>query len=102
MAAKNTVNIQKMQAAAGELENINSSMMKQIKKLDETIAEVRKVWSGEASTTYLKQYDKNAKSFQAMANAIKQASEALKESCSSYDHADSTAMDIVSKMGSRG
>ncbi len=102
MAAKNTVNIAKMQAAAGELENIHVSMQKEIKKLEETISEVRKVWSGEASTTYLKQYDKNAKSFSSMAKAIKDASEALKDSCSAYDNADSNAMDIVAKLGGRG
>ncbi len=102
MAAKNTVNIQKRQAAAGELENIHVSMQKQIKKLEETMSEVRKVWSGEAATTYLKQYDKNSKSFSSMAKAIKDASEAMKESCSTYDQADSSAMDIVAKLGSRG
>ena len=40
MAAKNTVNIQKMQSAATELDRIYSQMIKQIKTLDETMSSV--------------------------------------------------------------
>ena len=102
MAAKNTVNIQKMKSAAKELENIYSSMQKQMKTLDETMSNVKQAWSGEAANIYLKQYDKNLKSFQNMANAIKSASAALNQSCTTYDQADSSAMDVVQKLGVRG
>ena len=102
MAAKNTVNIQKMRSAASELDNIHSSMQKQIKKLDETMSSVKQVWTGDAAGTYLKQYDKNLKSFQGMANAIRSASQALIQSCTTYDQADSSAMDVVQKLGKRG
>ena len=101
MAAKNTVNIQKMQSAATELDRIYSQMIKQIKTLDETMSSVKQVWQGEAANTYLKQYQKNEKAFESMANAIKSASETLFESSSTYGEADSTAMDIVQKMGKR-
>ncbi len=102
MAAKNTVNIQKMRSAASELENIHSNMQKQIKKLDETMSSVKQVWTGDAAGTYLKQYEKNLKSFQGMAQAIRSASQALTQSCTTYDQADSSAMDVVQKLGKRG
>ena len=102
MAAKNTVNIQRMRSAISELENIHSSMSKQIKTLDETMSSVKKVWTGEAANTYLNQYSKNLKNFQNMANAINSAVNALAESCNVYETTDYNAMDIVSKMGKRG
>ena len=102
MAAKNTVNIQKMRSAISELENIHSNMQKHMKSLDETMSSVKKVWKGEAANEYLKQYQKNQKSFANMANAIQNAANALAESCSIYEQVDSNAMDIVQKMGRRG
>ena len=101
MAAKNTVNIQKMRSAATELDNIYSSMQKQIKTLEETMSSVKKVWKGDAANTYLKQYDNNHQSFQNMANAIRSASQALGESSNTYEHADNDAMDVVQKLGKR-
>ena len=98
MAAKNTVNIQKMRSAASELDNIYASMQKNIKTLEETMNSVKRVWSGDAAATYLKQYDKNHDSFRKMAAAIKSASQALGESCNTYGQADNRAMDIVEKM----
>jgi|UPI0005D2C8D5 WXG100 family type VII secretion target len=102
MAAKNTVNIQKMRSAASELDNIYASMQKNIKTLEETMNSVKRVWSGDAAATYLKQYDKNHDSFRKMAAAIRSASQALGESCNTYGQADNRAMDIVEKMGRRG
>ena len=102
MAAKNTVNKQKMRSAISELENIYSNMQKQLKTLDETMSSVKKVWTGEAANTYLKSYQKNLKDFQNMANAINSAVNALAEACNIYDEVDYNAMDIVSKMGKRG
>lgn len=102
MAAKNTLNIQKMRAAASELDNIYSSMQKQMKTLDETMMNIKKVWVGDAAKTYLDQYDKNYRAFQAMATAVMSASNALQDSCNTYDQADNTAMDIVQKLGKRG
>ncbi|MCR4897084.1 MAG: WXG100 family type VII secretion target [Lachnospiraceae bacterium] len=101
MATKNTVNLQKMRSAVTELENIHSTMTKNLKVLDETMAKVKQVWNGEAATTYLKQYEKHLKSFQNMANAINSASNSLAESCNIYDQVDSQTMDIVQKMGKR-
>ncbi|MCR4786791.1 MAG: WXG100 family type VII secretion target [Lachnospiraceae bacterium] len=102
MAAKNTVNYQKMRAAISELENIHTNMMKHMKSLDETMASVKKVWKGEAANEYLKQYQKNLKDFQNMAESIHSASNALAESCNVYEMTDAQAMEIVSKMGKRG
>ncbi|MCR4903476.1 MAG: WXG100 family type VII secretion target [Butyrivibrio sp.] len=102
MAAKNTVNVQRMKSAAAELDNIYSSMQKQIKTLEETMSSIKQVWTGDASNTYLKQYEKNSNTFKAMANAIKSASEALGDSCNTYDQADNSALDVVQKMGRRG
>ena len=101
MASKNTVNIQRMRSAVTELENIYSSMQKQIKTLDETMSSVKQVWTGDAANTYIKQYSKNLRDFQNMANAIRSASGALAESCNVYETVDNNAMDIVSKMGRR-
>ncbi len=101
MATKNTVNIQRMRSAVTELENIYSSMQKQIKTLDETMSNVKQVWTGDAANTYLKQYTKNLQDFNNMANAIKSASGALAESCNVYETVDNNAMDIVQKMGRR-
>ena len=53
MAAKNTVNYQKMRAAISELENIYSNMQKHMKSLDETMSAVKKAWKGEAANEYL-------------------------------------------------
>ncbi len=102
MAAKNTVNVQKMRSAIGELENIYSNMQKHMKSLDETMSSVKKVWKGEAANEYLKQYQKNLKDFQNMAEAVNSASNALAESCGVYETTDAQAMDIVAKMGKRG
>jgi WXG100 family type VII secretion target len=102
MAAKNTVNVQRMRQAISELENIHSAMQKNIKSLDETMSHVKQVWTGDAANTYLKQYQKNQKSFQNMANAIQNAINALADSCGIYEQVDANAMDIVQKMGRRG
>ncbi len=102
MAAKNTVNIQRMRTAASELDRIYTSMSNQIKKLEETIAAVKQNWHGDAANTYLKQYEKNQKAFQNMANAIRSASQALTQSSNTYDQADNSAMDVVQKIGKRG
>ncbi len=102
MAAKNTVNVQKMRAAIGELENIYSNMQKHMKSLDETMSSVKKVWKGEAANEYLKQYQKNLKDFQNMAEAVNSASNALAQSCGVYEATDAQAMDVVAKMGKRG
>ena len=102
MAANNTVNQQKMKSAANELSNIYQNMEKQIKKLDETMNSVKKVWTGEAATTYLKSYQNHLESFKKMSNAIMSASNAITESATTYDQAESTAMDIVQKLGRRG
>ena len=102
MAAKNTVNIQKMRSAITELENIYSNMQKHMKSLDETMASVKKVWTGEAANTYLQSYQKNLKDFQNMANAINSAVNALAESCNVYEEVDYRALDIVEKLGKRG
>ena len=95
MAAKNTVNKQKMRSAISELENIYSNMQKQLKTLDETMSSVKKVWTGEAANTYLKSYQKNLKDFQNMAEAINSASNALAESCNVYEMTDAQAMDVA-------
>ncbi len=102
MAAKNTVNIQKMRSAIGELENIHSNMQKHMKSLDETMSSVKKVWKGEAANEYLKQYQKNQKDFQNMAEAINSAVNTLAEACNVYEMTDNQAMDVVAKMGKRG
>lgn len=102
MAAKNTVNAQKMKAAATQLENINATMLKQIKELDETMSAVKQAWTGEAANSYLKQYQNNEKTFRQMAEAIKSAAESLTESSDTYTKADSAAMDVVNKLGRRG
>lgn len=102
MAAKNTVNVQKMQSASNQLENLYNSMQKQIKNLEETMSSVKKVWTGDAANTYLKQYEKNLGSFKAMAKAIKSASETLGASCKTYSQAEMNAMDLVDKLSTRG
>jgi len=102
MAAKNTVNYQKMRAAISELENIYSNMQKHMKSLDETMSAVKKAWKGEAANEYLKQYEKNQKDFKNMAESIHSASHALAESCNVYEMTDAQAMEVVSKMGKRG
>lgn len=102
MATKNTVNVQKMRSAIGELENIHSNMQKQMKTLDETMSSVKRVWTGEAANSYIKSYQKNLKSFQDMAGAINSAINALAQACGAYEEVDINAMDIVSKMGKRG
>ncbi len=102
MATKNTVNIQRMRSAASELDNIYNNMQKQIRTLDDTMGNIKKVWAGDAAKTYLDQYDKNYRAFVSMATAVMSASNALNDSCNTYDQADNTAMDIVQKMGKRG
>ena len=102
MAAKNTVNVQRMRQAITELENIHGTMQKHIKTLDETMSHVKQVWAGDAANTYLKQYQKNQKSFQNMTNAIQSAVNALSETCGIYEQVDANAMDIVQKLGKRG
>ena len=102
MAAKNTVNVQKMRSAIGELENIYSNMQKHMKSLDETMSSVKKVWKGEAANEYLKQYQKNLKDFQNMAEAVNSALNVLAEACGVYETTDAQAMDVVAKMGKRG
>jgi WXG100 family type VII secretion target len=102
MAAKNTVNVQKMRSAISELENIHSNMQKHMKSLDETMSSVKKVWKGEAANEYLKQYQKNQKDFQNMAEAINSAVNTLAEACNVYETTDMQAMDVVAKMGKRG
>lgn len=102
MATKNTVNVQKMRSAIGELENIYANMQKQMKTLDETMTSVKKVWTGEAANKYIKAYQTNLKDFQNMAEAINSATNALADSCGAYEEVDYNAMDIVAKMGKRG
>ena len=100
--AQSTVDMQKMKTAAAELEKIYSSMQTQLKKLDENMATLKGVWTGEAAATYLNSYRQNQADIQNLATAIRAASQTLTTISTTYNKADAQAAEIIKQKMARG
>jgi WXG100 family type VII secretion target len=100
--AQTTVDIQKMKSVAGELDKIYANTMNQLKKMDEAMANLDKLWKGEGATAYQNAYRQNTQNFLQLSEAIRSCSESLSSIANSYGKADSAAADAIkSKMGGR-
>ena len=100
--AVSTVDMQKIKAAANELDQIYSNMQAQLKKLDENVASLRGMWSGEAAAAYLNSYQQNAADIQNLAVAIRSASASLSTISSTYTKADNQAAEMIKQKMARG
>lgn len=98
--AQSTVNQAKMKQVSNELDKIQSNLETQIKKLDECLSALSKIWQGEAANTYLQAVSANQEYFYQLATSVRFASETLGEIAVTYDKADSQASELIrSKMG---
>lgn len=98
--AQSTVDIAKMKQVSGELDKIYNTLTTQIKKMNETVTNLKKLWQGEAATTYINSVQQNQQNFEQLALAIRYASETLGEIAVSYNKADTQASEAIrSKMG---
>lgn len=100
--AQRTVDMQKMKTAAGELDKIYSSMQQQLKKLDENMASLKGIWTGEAAAAYLNAYRQNAGDIQKLATAIRSASVTLSTISNNYNKADAQAAEMIKQKMTRG
>ncbi len=100
--AQSTVDKQKMKTVAAELEKIYSSMQTQLKKLDENVASLKGIWTGEAATTYTGAYKQNAADIQNLATAVKSASTTLTTITTTYTKADAQAAEIIKQKMAKG
>ncbi|MDR0620664.1 MAG: WXG100 family type VII secretion target [Deltaproteobacteria bacterium] len=100
--ALSTVNLQKMKGVATELEKIYASMGNNKKKLDELMARLPKMWTGEGSQAYQKAYQENSRNFQLLAEAIRGCSEALTSSVNTYSKADLAASEAIKAKMAKG
>ena len=100
--AQSTVNLQKMRSAAAELDKTYSSMMGQLKKLDEHTASLQKVWTGEAAQSYQKAYLANTQNFLQLAESINSCSQTLSSITATYNKADQAAADAIKAKMAKG
>lgn len=99
--AQRTVDMQKMKNAAGELDKIYSSMQQQLKKLDENMAALKGIWTGEAASTYINSYQKNVSEIKSLATAIRSASVTLTNISTTYNKADNQAAEMIKQKMTR-
>jgi WXG100 family type VII secretion target len=100
--AQSTVDIQKMKTVAGELDKIYANMMNQIKKLDEAMGNLEKLWKGEGAAAYQTAYRQNTQNFLQLCEAINNCSQTLSGIAVSYGKADNAAAEAIkAKMGGR-
>lgn len=100
--ALTTVDLQKMKSVAGELDKIYGNTMNQIKKLDESMGGLEKLWKGEAAQAYQNAYKQNTSNFLQLAEAINSCSASLMGIANTYGKADMAAAEAIkSKMGGR-
>jgi WXG100 family type VII secretion target len=100
--AQSTVDIQKMKTVAGELDKIYANMMNQLKKMDEAMGNLEKLWKGEGAEAYQNAYRQNTQNFLQLAESINNCSQTLTSIATSYNKADNAAAEAIkSKMGGR-
>lgn len=100
--AQSTVNLQKMKSVASELDKIYTSMTNEKKKLDELMAQLPKVWTGEGSQAYCRAYQQNARDFALLGEAIRSCSTTLTASATSYGKADMAAAEAIKSKMAKG
>jgi WXG100 family type VII secretion target len=100
--AQSTVDIQKMKSVSGELDKIYGNMMNQIKKMDEAMSNLDKLWKGEGAAAYQTAYKQNTSNFLQLCEAINNCSKTLSGIAASYGKADNAAAEAIkAKMGGR-
>ena len=100
--AQSTVNQQKMKSVASELDKNYTEMMNNKKKLDEVVADLKKIWEGEGAVAYQQAYAQNAQDFALLAEAIKSCSVTLTTSANTYDKADKAAAEAIKSKMAKG
>ncbi|MDR0549156.1 MAG: WXG100 family type VII secretion target [Deltaproteobacteria bacterium] len=100
--SQSTVNLQKMKTAAAELEKNYRAMANNKQKLDEIMAALPKVWSGEGAQTFLKAYQSNSRDFQLLAESIRNCATTLTGIVSSYGKADLAASEAIKSKLAKG
>ena len=95
--ATQQVNAAKLKSTGVNLTNLAAKMKSEMNKLDENIQKVSSVWSGEASSSYLKRYQSDKANLAQLTQILQQMGAALGEFSNSYTQADNKAMDLVHK-----
>lgn len=96
--AKTTVNVQRLKSVAGELDQISANISAQVKKMDEHVSSLRKVWQGEAASDYLTKYSRHSDTFKAMAKAIQDAASTLNANAAAYNQAETQTSDTIDRL----
>ena len=96
--AKTTVNVQKLKSTASELDQISANIGAQIKKMDEHISTLQKVWQGEAAKEHIAKYNKHSDTFKAMSKAIKDAAATLNADAAAYGQAEAQTSDAIDRL----
>lgn len=100
--AQSMVDIQKMKSVAAELDKNYATINNQLKKLDESIANLGQVWKGEGAKAYQNAYTQNTQNFLQLAEAIMSCSASLTAIANTYGKADMAAAEAIkAKMGGR-
>lgn len=100
--SRSTVSINKMKSTASELDGIYTMMTNNMKKLNELIASLTKVWAGEGAGAYVRAYTENSNDFALMAEAIKGCSSTLSTTAATYSKADTAAADAIKSKMAKG
>lgn len=100
--AQSTVNLQKMKGVSNELDKIYSAITNNKKKLDELMAQLPKMWTGEGAQAFLKSYQQNERNFVMLAEAIRSCSSTLTASATSYGKADMAAAEAIRSKLAKG
>lgn len=100
--AQSTTNLQKMKSVASELDKLCTTMTSNKKKLDELMAQLPKIWTGEGAQAYQRAYQENSNDFALLAEAIRNCSAALTTASTTYMKADAAAADAIKAKMSKG
>ena len=100
--AQSTVNLQKMKSVASELDKTYATMISNKKKLDELMAQMPKIWTGEGAAAYQRAYQENSRDFALLAESIRNCSATLTTVSTSYGKADMAAADAIKAKMAKG
>ncbi len=96
------IDTSKLNAVAKSLQEVSGNFRTATKKLYETGQQIDKMWTGDASKSFMNTFHNDQQNFEALAKLLDTYSEMLKQSAAIYSKAENDAKDIVSKGMARG
>ena len=95
--ATQQVNATKLKKAGSELNSLSTKIKAEVTKLEENMQKVSSVWSSDASTAYIKQYNADKGNFNELVQVMKEMGDSLIQFSAKYQQADNKASDLVHK-----